>query len=130
MTLNDALSVVATETIKLMTERDALAAELAETQRQLKIVAPVGRYNGRNIEEWAAYGAALEAALRTVREIISSDSVEYDDVRNAEQIIGRVLESSQSETPAEAKVCGTCGRPIGNTYPCCNDARHSREAQS
>ncbi len=44
-------------------ERDAIAAELAETQRQLKLVAPVGRYNGRNIEEWANYGAALEAAL-------------------------------------------------------------------
>lgn len=43
---------------------DALAAELAETQRQLKNVAPVGRYNGRNIEEWAKYGAKLEAALR------------------------------------------------------------------
>ena len=41
-----------------------LAAELAETQRQLKLVAPVGRHNGRNIEEWAKYGAALEAALQ------------------------------------------------------------------
>ena len=50
----------------LASDYDALAAELAEAQRQLKMVAPIGRYNGRDIEGWAKHAAALEAALRTI----------------------------------------------------------------
>lgn len=62
---------------------DALAAELAETQRQLKNVAPVGRYNGRNIEEWAKYGAKLEAALRDARYLLGL-TVTLDDPDNVD----------------------------------------------
>lgn len=51
----------------LLAERDRLAAELTETQRQLKLVSPIGKYNGRDIEGWAKHAGELESALREVR---------------------------------------------------------------
>jgi hypothetical protein len=50
---------------------------------------------------------SLEAALRTVAEIVFSDSVEYDDLRNAQHVIDSVL-PSHSETKAEPRcVCSS-----------------------
>ena len=53
------------------------------------------QYN-RNLEERIR---ELEAALRQIRETLSSDSIEYDDIRNLHAIIDNAL--PQSETKGE-----------------------------
>jgi hypothetical protein len=58
--------------------------------------------------------AALEVALRSVRTILQSDCIEYDDMRHIDHIIDAALAGSSVETPAKPKGPTDCG---SDPYP-------------
>ena len=58
------MTVRCATTTHRITDANCPHCRIAQLERELKLIAPTGRYNGRNIEEWAAHGAQLEAALR------------------------------------------------------------------
>jgi hypothetical protein len=78
-----------------------------------------------NRAELIARVEALEAALRTVAEIVFSDSVEYDDLRNAQHVIDTVLPSAQ-ETACEPLPKLECGMGCGRTF-CSPEGRDHHE---
>jgi hypothetical protein len=79
---------------------------------------------------------ALEAALRDLLDDLSEDVGQrhHRDKYRVYQVGPQVIEAAMKAlhplvtVPETPKVCATCGRPRGNDYPSCNDARHSQTA--
>lgn len=80
---------------------DALAAELAETQRQLKMVAPIGKYNGRDIEGWAKRAGEMEAALAQANADLKAVWIEtgkgLDGLKRTEVALGLTAPETEAQ---------------------------------